>query len=188
MVRRIHIHPANRRRITGLLHNIRIGRAIRAINAAIPSEAIRPPGHAAAGNEAAGALLAGHAGQLPFAGFGTLRRFLRRKRQGKHQKTSQDDFAHGAALPGKVNESLTIGRPKALRTCTKPLSRPFMGHALHRRPCRVADPALATGAGVGKRCAGIAACAGYIGCGSSGHHAGAGVSTWAAPSPRAALA
>jgi hypothetical protein len=92
---RVHINPANRRRITRLLHNIRIWRAIRTIDTAIPGEPIRPAGHATARDESASALLARHAGQLPFARFGTLRRLLCRERQGKQQKTSQEEFAHG---------------------------------------------------------------------------------------------
>jgi hypothetical protein len=52
-------------------------------------------------------LLARHAGQLPFAGFGALRRFLRRERQGEQQKTSKEDFAHGSASPVKINVLLT---------------------------------------------------------------------------------
>jgi hypothetical protein len=91
---RIHINAADLWRIARLLHDIRIGRTIRAINAAIPGEAIWPSSHAAATNEPAGALLAGHAGQLPFKGFSALRRFLRRQRQGEQQKTSQENFAH----------------------------------------------------------------------------------------------
>ena len=106
-IRRVYPNATNWWRIAWLLHDIGVGRAIRAINAAIPGEAIRPPGHAAAGNEAAGALLARHAGQLPFTRFGALRRFLRRQRQGEQQKTSQEDFAHGLALPVKINALLT---------------------------------------------------------------------------------
>ena len=188
MVRRIHIHPANRRRISWLLHNIRIRRAIRAINAAIPGEAIRPPGHAAAGDEAAGALLTGHASQLPFAGFSALRRFLRRKRQGEDKKTSKEDVAHGAASPGKVNGLLTNRGCWHFRACTKALSRPFMGHAPLGRPFRPDAAALPAGARAGKRGAGIAARAGEFGRGSSSHRTRAGVSAWAAPSPRATLA
>jgi hypothetical protein len=109
-IRRIHINAADLWRVARLLHDIRIGRTIRAINAAIPGEAIRPSSHAAATNEPAGALLASHAGQLPFAGLGALRRFLRRQRQGEQQKTSQENFAHGLASPVKDNALLTRGR------------------------------------------------------------------------------
>jgi hypothetical protein len=49
-------------------------------------------------------LLACHASQLPFAGFGALRRFLRRTRQREDQKTSQEDFTHDAASPVKINQ------------------------------------------------------------------------------------
>jgi hypothetical protein len=100
---RIHINAADLWRVARLLHDIRIGRTIRAINAAIPGEAIRPSSHAAATNEPAGALLAGHAGQLPFTGFGALRRFLRGEGPGKQQEAGEKDFAHDAALPLKIN-------------------------------------------------------------------------------------
>ena len=100
-IRRIDPNPANRRCVTWLLHDIRIRRAIRAIDAAIPGEAIRPAGHAATGNEPAGALLAGHTRQLPFAGFGALRGLLRREGQREQQKAGEENFAHDAYLAGK---------------------------------------------------------------------------------------
>jgi hypothetical protein len=52
-------------------------------------------------------LLAGHTGQLPFTGFGALRRFLRGEGPGKQQEAGEKEFAHGAASPLKINESLT---------------------------------------------------------------------------------